>query len=115
MAGSNSSFSFSPQKHSLMWSSDDFLLTNPGSPARVLEPPLASAASRLVRRSGTPWTTTLTKVGVLHDVYCPIVTRDSFFLDIIFVFKDEDALREYILHKAHRDYQAFTALHIEGL
>ncbi|KAF8550809.1 hypothetical protein OG21DRAFT_1446074 [Imleria badia] len=32
---------------------------------------------------------------------------------VIFVFKDEDALKDYMPHKAHRDYQAYTAPYIE--
>lgn len=38
----------------------------------------------------------------------------DFSLGVIFVFKDEDALKEYIPHKAHRDYQAYTAPYVEG-
>ncbi|KAF8120584.1 hypothetical protein EV363DRAFT_1369257 [Boletus edulis] len=32
---------------------------------------------------------------------------------VIFVFKDEAALKDYKPHKAHRDYQEYTAPYIE--
>jgi len=32
---------------------------------------------------------------------------------VIFVFKDDDALKDYIAHKTHRDYQEYTAPYIE--
>ncbi|KIJ64493.1 hypothetical protein HYDPIDRAFT_28434 [Hydnomerulius pinastri MD-312] len=65
---------------------------------------LFSLPSKIPAISGAKYGTTI------HHPLC-----HGFDTGVIFVFKDEDALRNgYMPHKAHTDYQGETAPYIDG-